>query len=223
MISVIIPTYNEQQHIEQLLSSLTTAIGLALEVIVVDGGSTDRTVEMVSHFRQVALVHAPKGRALQMNAGAEKSKGEILFFLHADSSLPQHWESEILTALSDDACVAGSFYLKFNRNGFWYRLYSWFSRFKSSIFTYGDQGLFIWADVFNRVGKYPELPILEDYEILRSIKKVGKVTKLNVAITTSARKFIHNGVVLQQLKNLSILCLYRLGVTPKLLAKWYYR
>jgi len=223
LISIIIPTYNEEKHIETLLSSITSKAYQNIEIIVVDGGSKDRTIELVEQFMQVKLVYSSKGRAIQLNNGAANSKGNVLFFLHADSQLPHHWKAKIMAALVDPSCLAGTFYLKFDQSGFWYRVYSYFSKLNYTFFTYGDQGLFIRKEAFEHIGCYPLVPIMEDYEMIKNIKKIGALTKLNAPIITSARKFTKNGVLLQQLKNIAIVLLYQFGLAPEKLAKWYNR
>jgi rSAM/selenodomain-associated transferase 2 len=221
VISVIIPTYNEQERIASLLEAIYQDIGDQLEVVVVDGGSQDNTVAIVIQKPHVRLIKSSRGRAVQMNNGAKNSKGDILFFLHADSQLPVDWIGYIQMGIEDPKCVAGTFQLKFDQAGFWYDLYSQMSRLKSPLFTYGDQGLFVRKTIFDETGGFEKLPIMEDYEILRRLGRMGRLVKLDAVITTSSRKFVKNGVIFQQLKNITIVILYLLGVNPKHLAKWY--
>lgn len=221
MISIIIPTYNEQDKIGHLLQTIANKIGEELEVVVSDGGSTDRTTDIVNGFEKVKLVKSEKGRALQFNNGVKESKGNILFFIHADSELPNQWENKIQNALAQKKCIAGTFYVRFDKEGLMYRLYTRLSKIEKSIFTYGDQGLFVKQEEFNKINGYPLLPIMEDYEIIKSLKKQGMVSKLDTPIITSSRKFVKNGVIFQQLKNIVIVLLYSIGVRPLLLAKWY--
>ena len=223
MISVIIPTLNEQDKISTLLSSLSSDINESYEVIVVDGGSEDDTIERIHNFPKVILVNAEKGRAIQFNQGAERSKGDVLFFIHADSKLPSLWKEQIEEVLDHRKKIGGTFYLKFDKEGFWYRLYSRLSKINNALCTYGDQGLFVRRVDFEKIGGYPTISIMEDYEILNQLRKKGRVIKLDSPIITSARKFSKNGVVLQQLKNMAIVLMYILGVRPTRLAKWYNR
>ncbi len=221
MISIIIPSYNEQDHIGALLHSIMDNIENDIEVIVVDGGSSDRTIEVVNEFPKVRLINSEKGRATQLNNGAKESKGDILFFVHADSILPDQWREHILKLFDKQQYIAGTFYLKFDKDGFWYRLYSRFSKIKHALFTFGDQGLFVKKADFDKVGGYPLLPIMEDYQILIHLQRLGKIAKLNSPMTTSSRKFSKNGVVFQETKNVIIVLLYLVGVKPERLAKWY--
>jgi rSAM/selenodomain-associated transferase 2 len=221
LISIIIPTFNEQDNIVNLLQSIYNGIAQDLEVIVVDGGSADQTVDRVAGYKQVKLIKSDKCRAIQMNTGARLSTYDVLFFVHADSQLPPGWFTSISNAIAYDDCVAGSFYLKFNKDGFWYRLYSRLSKIQHPLFTFGDQGLFVSKHTFEQVGGYPEIPILEDYELITRLNKQGPVVKLPTALTTSSRKFSKNGVVIQQLKNVAIVLCYLAGVSPARLANWY--
>jgi rSAM/selenodomain-associated transferase 2 len=223
VLSIIIPTYNEQEFIGSLLNSILADFDDGVEVIVVDGGSQDNTLNIVKEFTNVRALVSVKGRSNQMNEGAKISNGEILFFVHADSHLPLVWKTQILKAMTDPACLAGTFYLKFDQPGFWYDLYSRMSHLKSSLFTYGDQGLFVRKTAFDRSGGFQNIPIMEDYEMLRGLKRIGRLVKLDTAITTSSRKFVKNGVIFQQLKNITIVILYLLGVSPEFLSKWYYQ
>ena len=221
LISVIIPTYNEQEMIVRLLNAVSNEIGGELEVIVVDGGSRDKTIELVHKFKKVKLVNSEKGRALQFNNGAKESKGNILFFIHADSQLPHHWKEQIHQTFKNREWLAGTFYLKFDKEGLMYRLYSRLSKIRSSLCTYGDQGLFVKKVVFDALGGYSALPIMEDYDIIKRLKKHGKMIKLDTPITTSSRRFSKNGVVFQQLKNVLTVLFYKANVNPYQLAKWY--
>lgn len=223
MISIIIPTYNEQDNIVNLLQAISGNLGKYIEVIVVDGGSSDETVSRVADFEHVKLITSEKGRAVQMNRGAKVSTRGVLFFLHADCKLPENWYEAISTAIEEERYVAGSFYLKFDKSGFWYRLYSRLSKIRYALFTYGDQGLFVSKQVFDKIGRYPEIPIMEDYEIMVRLKKEGQIVKLDMPMTTSARKFSKNGVLLQQLKNVMIVLFYSCGISPSRLARWYAR
>jgi len=221
MISVIIPTLNEQDKIGILLGSLLGSIDRSLEVIVVDGGSDDGTLEKIHKFPKIILVKGEKGRANQFNEGARQSNGDILFFVHADSKLPNLWKEQIEAVMDNRKYIGGTFYLKFDKEGFWYHLYSRMSQINNSLCTFGDQGLFVRRTDFEKIGKYPPIPIMEDYEILYRMRQIGKLTKLDSPIITSARKFTKNGAVLQQFKNVLIVILYKIGVRPSKLAKWY--
>lgn len=218
-ISVVIPTLNEEKYIEPLLEQLQNCSGV-IEIIVSDGGSSDGTFQISKQYNKVSWVNSRQGRARQMNAGAIHAKGEILLFLHADSTIYpmgiQHISSK-LTHHFD----AGSFYLKFDIQGFWLNIYSWFSKCDWTIFTYGDQGLFIKKSFFQKIGGFRDIPIMEDLDIVRRIKQQGTFQKINFPIITCARRFKKHGVVFQQLKNVFIVTLYYLGASPNWLSKFY--
>lgn len=218
-ISVIIPVLNEGKRLRILLEQL---IHLApYEIIIVDGGSTDNTVHIASGFREVKVLFSNRGRSLQMNTGAREATGDILLFLHADSSLPDTAFSNIIEALELPHVVGGSFYLKFDHSNFWLNLYSRISRINHCLFTYGDQGLFVFRDHFNALGGFKKMQLLEDLELQKRIRKNGRFFKLSVPIITSARRFRQNGIIWQQIKNIAIVGLYLAGVPASRLAKYY--
>lgn len=218
-ISVVIPTLNEEKFIGSLLDQLQVCTSVA-EIIVSDGGSTDTTEHIANQYEKVKYVKAPKGRATQMNAGAAYAKNDFLLFLHADSEVDVNGIQSIIPTLSNDT-QAGSFYLAFDDAGFWLNLYSRISKSDWTIFTYGDQGLFIRKELFDKVNGFREIPIMEDLDIVRRVKRHGKFKKINFPVTTCARRFNKNGVVLQQLKNVGLVSLYYLGVSPVWLSKFY--
>ena len=141
LISVIIPVLNEEKTIVRILDELT-CFKEVIEIIVVDGGSYDRTREVVSNFSSVKLFTSDSSRSLQMNLGAQKANGSLLWFIHADSSFEQGVLNRIITMLQEVDC-SGSCYLEFDKKGFWYSIYSRFSKINWSAFTYGDQCIFV--------------------------------------------------------------------------------
>lgn len=214
----MVPTLNEESTIGHLLKDLS---GIdELEVIVVDGGSKDRTVEMVSAYSEVQLLESPPGRAVQLNKGALRAKGQFLWFLHSDSRVEADIRDEVVVQIKESDC-SGSCFLKFDKHGFWYSLYSKFSRINWSIFTYGDQGIFIKRSLFLELGCYRQIPIMEDIDLVRRIRKRCRFKKLDLPIITSARRFERNGVVRQEVKNITLVFLYLLGVSPYFLKRFY--
>ena len=186
-----------------------------------DGGSVDRTCEVVRSFEGVQLLHSPKGRALQMNLGASKASGEILWFLHADTVPPADFLSQIRQSMDSRDTSAGCFYLKFDEDHPVLRLYSKFSRINHTLFTYGDQAIFVKRSVFREIGGYESLPIMEDLEIQKRLKRKGKFAKIDAAVITSARKFTREGIIWNQVKNIILVLLYLMGVSPRKLARHY--
>lgn len=219
MLSIIIPTYNEEDHIKLLLDKLT--VDKNSEIIVADGGSTDRTCEIVDNFSNIKLIHSEKGRALQMNAGASIAKGEILLFLHADTFLPSGFHSMVRECMNDSKTVAGSFFLQFDHKHPLLNLYSRLSRLNLSFCTYGDQAIFIRGKIFEKIGRYKEIPIMEDIEIQKRLRKEGVFIKLKAPVITSSRKFKSDGVLWNQIKNIYLVIFYLVGVSPRNLARYY--
>ncbi|QSE97190.1 TIGR04283 family arsenosugar biosynthesis glycosyltransferase [Fulvivirga lutea] len=216
MVSVIIPVLNEEVYIGKLLSAFNKRSD-DFELIVVDGGSTDNTEAVVKNYNQVNYINSVRGRASQMNAGAKMGNGEKLFFIHADSQL----SDELLGQLPYINSQAATFTLKFDSKRVLYRFYAWFTKYNYSLFTYGDQGLFVSKELFFKVGGYKIIPLLEDVDLLSRIRKINKVDKLPYTITTSARRFEKNGILLQQLRNIVIMVGYYLGINPHFLARYY--
>lgn len=186
-ISIIVPIYNEEKLIERLLEQLRPLVP-SCEILLVDGGSTDRTLELITpEFR---VLHSPKGRAAQMNLGAGESKGDVLFFLHCDSELPARPLAEIRYVMKDHP--AGCFGIAFHSRHFFMWTCRVISnhRIKDRKVMFGDQGIFITRELFFRAGMFPNLPIMEDYQLSLTLKEMG--VKLGIAkhrIYTSDRRF----------------------------------
>ena len=221
MVSIVIPTLNEEDHIAKALSNLLED-PVHKEIIVVDGGSEDLTAEIVKGFPEIRFVNAPqKGRAFQMNHGAQLASGNILFFMHADCLLPKGGLSKIVACMQDPQVQGGSFYLQFLEQHRILSFYSRVSRFNHWLLTYGDQGLFMSCELFRCMGGFKPQPIMEDLDMQRRLRKQGKFVKIDAPMVTSARRFLKHGVVKQQLKNALLVLLYVLGCSPDFLAKRY--
>lgn len=195
MISVVIPAYNEETALPATLRHLLAQPG-TYEVIVVDGGSTDRTGEIVRAEPRIRLLTAPKGRASQMNDGARHAVGEWLLFLHADTMLPEGALVR-LNALEADASVqAGGFLHRFAGADWRLRLVSWLDNFRCrrSRIIYGDQVLFVRRALFERLGGFPGQPILEDVAFCERLVRVTTPVLLTPPVLTDPRKFIKMGV-----------------------------
>ena len=201
MISVIIPTYNEEKALPATLHHLMTQRG-DYEVIVVDGGSTDRTVDIVESLRvtrnalRVTLLTAAKGRASQMNAGARRATGEWLLFLHADTFLPECALAR-LNALEKDLSVqAGGFLHQFTGRDWRLRLVSYLDnvRCRRSLIIYGDQAMFVRRSLFEGLGGFPPQPILEDVAFCEKLVQVVTPVLLAPPVQTDSRKFVQMGI-----------------------------
>jgi rSAM/selenodomain-associated transferase 2 len=220
-ISIVIPTLNEAVNLEAFLQNLLPQQRNS-EIIVADGESADGTREVLDRFPGVKLVRSGGGRARQMNEGARKARGEILLFLHADTTLPANATGKIEEALEDPSVSAGSFSLQFDHPGKFFRILSAFSRFNHPFFTYGDQGLFLRAATFRRIGGFKEIPVMEDAEIQERLRKIGRFIKLRDPVVTSARRYLRNGPLRQHLVTTGVVLLYHLGVPARMLGRRYY-
>lgn len=193
MISVIIPVLNEELSLKKTLAHLKTYKG-EIEFIIVDGGSSDKTVQVGKHYGKV--IPSKRGRGLQMNKGAFEAKGDTLLFLHADTIPPKNGFPLIHDALQDNS-VGGAFKVTFDRGGWLMKLIEFRSNFRASAFKifFGDQAIFVRKDVFIRMNGFKNLPIMEDLEFSSRMKKQGKVALIKEPVLTSARKFLHKGMV----------------------------
>jgi rSAM/selenodomain-associated transferase 2 len=223
MISIIIPTYNEAAVIANSIAKIRqTSAGISPEIIVIDGGSSDDTIA-IAEAEGVTVVKGPKGRARQMNYGASIAMGEVLYFLHADSIPPANFSNYILDAGRKGAS-SGCFRLAFDHDHWFLKANSWFTRFNLNAVRFGDQSLFVTKEVFSRSGGFREdLIVMEDQEIIHRLKKQGKFVVMNAAVTTSARKYLENGIYRMQGIFFRIWALYYLGYSQEQLLRVYKR
>ncbi len=204
MISVVVPAYNEAQALPSTLRQLLEQAG-DYEVIVVDGGSSDGTCDVVRRLSldyrlagrdTLAFVTAPKGRASQMNAGAKVARGEWLLFLHADTVLPAYALRRLNAMEGEPSIQAGGFRHQFSGSDWRLRLISWLDNFRCvrSRIIYGDQALFVRRPLFERLGGFPDQPILEDVAFCEKLLTVTTPTLLSPPVVTDARKFLKMGI-----------------------------
>lgn len=217
-ISVVIPTLNEASHIGPLLSQLK-AQG-AFELIVCDGGSCDETMS-IAHSQGAITIRSRCGRAAQLSTGATNATGEALFFLHADTVLPQNALAQIVRTLTKAPSASGSFCLAFAHHHPILRFYAACSRINSTWTTYGDQGLFMTRQTYDRIGGYRDLALLEDIDIQKRARHYGHFVKLPESLITSPRRFLRDGLIKRQILNILIMCGYACGVSVPFLAKFY--
>ena len=221
-LSIIIPTLNEAQVIKRTISDLTK--NRRVEIIVVDGGSQDNTVQL-TQSRGICVITSAPSKAKQMNVGAAAAKGDVLLFLHADTRLPDKFADKVLSAAAQNGFCAGAFKLRINSDApglrFIERVANWRSRFLQM--PYGDQGIFVGHDLFHEIGGFPEIPIMEDYEFIRRVRRKGKITILPEAVLTSPRRWLHFGIFKTWILNQIIIGAYYLGISPHRLSHWYAR
>jgi rSAM/selenodomain-associated transferase 2 len=232
MITVVIPTLDEGRTIGATIRRLLDE-GTACEVLVVDGGSRDRTTEIVRGFGQpVRLIeqngNRPRGRGAAYNQAAALARGDVLLFLHADTRLPPNGLQLIEAALRDCAVVGGGFLPSFDcvvdgLEGVTLRAVqrAWRIRTRSCRWFAGDQAPFIRRDVFLACGGYPEVALAEDWAFASVLRFRGPVAVIEQPVLVSARRHLRNGVLTTLLVTASVEAMYRAGVSPAFLARWY--
>ena len=193
-------------------------------MIVVDGGSTDETVDLAR--RQGAKVlQTQAGKANQMNCGAAAASGKVLVFLHADTRLPGDFNRLILAALNQTGVVAGAFRLAIDSQAAGIRFIESVADMRSRYLQlpYGDQALFMKKSVFDAIGRFADVPIMEDFILVRRLRRKGKIAILPAAVITSPRRWLHFGILKTWMVNQMIVIAFYLGISPERLARWYRR
>lgn len=220
MISIIIPVLNEEKTIGTALERLSQLNGNK-ELIVVDGGSSDRTKEIAADY--AAVYASCPGRAKQMNLGARHAKGDILWFVHSDSIVSRSSLEDIESSV-EHGHIGGGFRLYFHD---WDTIFMRFVSTTSNLragclgLYFGDQGIFMRRDIFQRLKGFPEIPIMEDWELSLRLKKLGKMEMVKSGIGTSARRFKNGGAFRTLMLMHRIKLLHMLGLSPERLVKLY--
>ena len=223
-ISVVIPTLDEAPTITACLDSVGEHRGV--EIVVADGGSTDDTRDLARR-RGVTIVEGRGGRGPQLNLGAAETSAERLLFLHADCRLPEGWLPAVIEALEDPWTALACFRLRTEPSGggevsgvrkAWLALLD--IRSRGMRLPYGDQGLAVRREVYEGVGRFPEIPLMEDLAFSKACRRVGRIKRLPLEIRTTARRYERRPVI-ARLINLVFPTLYGLGVSPNTLARWY--
>jgi rSAM/selenodomain-associated transferase 2 len=222
--SIIVPVFHEEERINDLIDYLhRLSSDENIEIVVVDGAQ-DRDTLRAIHDKNVIKISSEKGRAKQMNAGASVAKGEILIFLHADTELPVHALEKIHSLMERREYVGGAFDLGIKSDKFIFGVIGTLSSFRSRLsrIPFGDQAIFIQREYFNEIGGYKEIPLMEDVELMRRIKKSGnKIWIFYERAMTSPRRWKKEGVIYCTLRNWILQALYLLGVSPEKLTKFY--
>ena len=220
-ISIVIPTLNEADRLSKTLG-LLKAQDPPIDLWVVDGGSQDQTCQIAAEWG-VQILHSDRGRADQLNQGAHHATGDILLFLHADTQLPQHFQSEIQAVLAQEGVVAGAFPLAIENAGWGLEWVAWWTNQRSRWLQlpYGDQALFLKRSQFQAIGNFPLLPIMEDFELVRRLRKQGKIGLAQSPVLTSDRRWRKLGLVRTTLINQLMILGYFAGISPQILATWY--
>lgn len=219
-ISIIIPTLNEATEIGATLDKLRRLDG-SFEIIVADGGSSDETSELAKG-RGATVISTERGRGIQLHAGALAATGSVLWFLHADSIPPLDAIRRIHEALSDDKVVGGNFALRFDGDSRAAAFLTWFyDKVRHIGLLYGDSGTFVRRDAYQQVGGFKPLPLFEDLEFVRRLKKSGKLVRVKSEITTSSRRFESRPFLPVFFRWVMFQCLYWIGISPYRLARSY--
>ncbi len=216
-ISVVIPTLEEALRIVRTVESV---VAPGIEVIVVDGGSRDETCRLARDAGARVLVSV-RGRACQLRLGGEKSTGDVVVFLHADTRLEFGWQEAVRRAVSDPECAGGAFAFRFAERGLRER---WIERgvaLRVALFRlpYGDQALFVRRNVLERMGGIPIVPMMEDLDLVRAIKRAGRLQMLGLTATTSSRRYLRRGALRTVLQHQRALLGWWLGSDRARLAK----
>lgn len=220
LISIVIPTLNEAEELPRTLSTMTDCRDV--EIIVVDAGSVDATTHIAADAGCRVLESSPP-RARQLNVGAAAATGQHLLFLHADTRLPAGFTDAIHAVLSESGVIAGAFRLCIDAPGLSLRLLERSVNLRSRFLQlpYGDQGLFVGRGVFEHIGGFPELPIMDDFAFVRRLRRYGRIRVAPLSARTSARRWKKLGPWRTTWINQKVIVGYQLGIPPERLLKWY--
>ena len=220
-VSVIIPTFNEAGTIAGTLAALER-VGDGVEVIVADGGSHDRTIEIARQLGAIAIA-GERGRGTQMNNGATIARGHTLFFLHADTIAPPETIKQINKALRrNPATVGGNLSVRFEGKTRPARFMTWlYPKLAKLGLCYGDSGIFVRAHIYRDIGGFKPFPLFEDLDLIRRLKKRGTMVRLPVELVTSSRRFEGRSFIVTFARWSILQGLYWLGVPPKILSRLY--
>lgn len=217
-VSIIVPTLREGDNPARLARLFDGADGVELVFALAEGDEGTR----VPDGAHVKTVTAKKGRARQMNAGASIATGEILLFLHADTLITPESLDNVRKALSEPGVSGGAHKLKISSPRLSLKIISAVANFRSGWLgtPYGDQAIFVKREAFERVGGYDDIPIMEDVRFIEALRRIGEIVLIEDYAETSPRRWEKEGVIMTTLRNIALITLYKLGVTPQRLAGW---
>ena len=223
-ISIIIPTINEANNLPLLLSDLSS-IHKEVEILIVDSGSEDRTIDIAKIYGAKVYKSKSKNRGLQLDMGAKNSKGEWLIFFHADTRLIHNWFTKIKSVLERDKNFIYYFKFRINDKKIIYRVLEILVNFRSKYFKqpYGDQGLIIHRSIYIKNNGFRKIPIMEDVDFFRRLNKKQNLKQLNLPIFTSSRKWERTNIFLQALKNWNLRRRWLKGESTKSIYSDYYK
>jgi rSAM/selenodomain-associated transferase 2 len=221
-LSIIMPVLDEGDGVAATLDALADLRSLGTEVIVVDGGSRDATIQR-ARLRADRVISAPRGRALQMNAGAAKATGDVLLFLHADTRLPSAAELVVLDGMERSGRAWGRFDVEIEGKSLLLVVVGWLMSLRSRLtgIATGDQAIFARREAFQSVGGFPEIPLMEDIALSKRLKRVSRPLCLRQRVVTSGRRWEMRGVIATIFLMWQLRLAYFFGADPKELAQRY--
>jgi rSAM/selenodomain-associated transferase 2 len=224
-LSVVIPALDEARQIGAVVHQACAGAAAEVEITVVDGGSRDGTPERAAEAG-ARVIESGRGRARQLGVGARASHGDVVVFLHADTRLPNHYDTAICEALRDPQIVGGAFRFRFDdRGSAVLRFIEWGARLRGVLFgmPYGDQALFVRRDVLEAIGGVPQAPIMEDLDLVEAMKSRGSLALLPQDAVTSARRYRSGGPLRTFGRHWLALLAWRLRIDRARVAAWYAR
>jgi rSAM/selenodomain-associated transferase 2 len=221
-LSIIIPTLNEEARIGAVLEALAPLRARGVQIIVADGGSRDRTAAIAGPLAD-RVIAAPRGRGVQINAGADVATGEVLLFLHADTALPADADVLVLARLHRSGRSWGRFDVRIEGKSILLGLISFLMNIRSRLtgIATGDQAMFATRAAFAAVGRFPEIALMEDVALSKRLKRIGPPLCLSARVTTSGRRWDQRGVFRTILLMWRLRLCYFLGAAPEALARRY--
>ncbi len=220
VISVIIPTFNEESLIARAIRSAKK--GSDVEIIVVDGGSKDKTIKIAKSCG-ARVIKSERGRGIQMNMGSTIAKGEILIFLHADTILPEKFDEHVFKIMAKEGVSGGAFRFGLDGRGLKYRIIEFGVGLRTNLFKlpYGDQAIFLSAKLFKEVGRFSDIPLMEDVAIVKKLARRGKIFIAPAPAVSSSRRWQTMGALRATIINYVSILAYLIGFSPQTIAIWY--